>query len=40
MLVHGLQGFQGASIWVPRPAALKPNPTYLAERFQTFEQAG
>lgn len=40
MLVHGLQGFQGATLVVPRAAKLKPNREFLAERYERFERAG
>jgi putative restriction endonuclease len=39
MLQHGLQGFQGASIHVPRYAELKPDPARLAERYNSFRKA-
>jgi putative restriction endonuclease len=40
MLKHGLQGFQGELITVPRRAALQPNRDFLAERFDLFRKAG
>jgi putative restriction endonuclease len=40
MLRHGLQGFQGAKILVPRADTLRPNPDYLAERYYLFRKAG
>lgn len=40
MLRHGLQGLSGQRILTPRNAALQPNPEFLAERFQLFEEAG
>ncbi len=39
MLKHGLQGFQGTKILVPRAETLKPNPDYLAERYELFRKA-
>lgn len=39
MLLHGLQGFQGRHIHVPRPDHLKPNRDFLAERFDLFRRA-
>jgi len=36
MLLHGLQGFQGAKISTPKSSQLKPNPAFLEERFQIF----
>jgi putative restriction endonuclease len=39
MLKHGLQGFQGASITVPRSAPLQPNREFLEERFALFRKA-
>ena len=40
MLVHGLQGFQGAKISVPRRAELQPNREFVAERYEMFRKAG
>ena len=40
MLVHGLQGFQGAEISIPTRKTLQPNREFLAERFELFRQAG
>ncbi len=39
MLVHGLQGFQGATLLVPRAERLQPNRDFLAERFEQFQTA-
>lgn len=39
MLRHGLQGFEGATIRVPSTVGLRPNPEYLAERFEIFRRA-
>lgn len=39
MLLHGLQGFHGATIQVPRSDELKPNREFLAERFDLFRRA-
>jgi putative restriction endonuclease len=40
MLLHGLQGFQGQSITVPRRTTLHPNPEFLAERYERFRKVG
>jgi putative restriction endonuclease len=40
MLRHGLQGFQGARIRVPRPGDLRPSTEFLAERYELFRKAG
>ncbi len=40
MLVHGLQGFQGTTIHVPRAENQRPNPDFLAERYEMFRRAG
>lgn len=39
MLQHGLQGFHGLSIGVPRNDLLKPNRDFLAERYEIFRSA-
>ena len=39
MLQHGLQGFQGRRIHVPRAGHLKPNRDFLAERYVLFRRA-
>ena len=39
MLKHGLQGFQGSRILVPRRELLKPNPEFLEERYELFRKA-
>ncbi len=39
MLQHGLQGFQGRRIHVPRADHLKPNRDLLAERYTLFRRA-
>ena len=39
MLQHGLQGFQGRRIHVPRADHLKPNRDFLAERYVLFRRA-
>lgn len=39
MLRHGLQGFHGLQIHVPRPADLRPSPELLAMRFELFTKA-
>lgn len=40
MLRHGLQGFQGSRLAVPRRAEQRPNPEFLAERYELFRKAG
>jgi putative restriction endonuclease len=40
MLRHGLQGFQGVRIRVPRPDDLRPSTKFLAERYELFRKAG
>jgi putative restriction endonuclease len=40
MLRHGLQGFHGGRIHVPRPAEQRPSESFLAERFELFQKAG
>ncbi|MGH2757949.1 MAG: HNH endonuclease [Actinomycetota bacterium] len=40
MLVHGLQGFQGATLLVPRMERLRPIREFLAERYERFRAAG
>src|SRR5262245_41707411 len=40
MLQHGLQGFQGRMIHVPRIDHLRPNRDFLAERYELFRKAG
>jgi putative restriction endonuclease len=39
MLLHGLQGFQGALLHVPRRDDLRPNREFLAERYELFRAA-
>lgn len=39
MLIHGLQGFHGSRLHVPRQAAWKPNVRLLEERYNRFRQA-
>jgi putative restriction endonuclease len=39
MLVHGLQGFQGARILIPRATDERPSPEFLAERYELFRKA-
>ena len=36
MLVHGLQGFHGVSLWVPEREASKPDRTLLEQRYGVF----
>ncbi len=40
MLTHGLQGFQGQRIIVPRAHADRPSADFLAERYTDFRKAG
>jgi putative restriction endonuclease len=39
MLRHGLQDLQGERLHVPRRLTDRPNPDYLAERFDRFRAA-
>ena len=39
MLEHGLQGFHGALLTVPRADTLRPNRDFLAERYELFKKA-
>ena len=39
MLVHGLQGFQGSRLFVPRREEHQPNRDFLAERYEQFRKA-
>lgn len=39
MLKHGLQGFHGQHIMVPRPQQQKPDPEALEERYELFKAA-
>jgi putative restriction endonuclease len=39
-LQHGLLGFQGKTIVVPHQPAARPNPDFLAERYELFRKAG
>ncbi len=40
MLKHGLQGFQGKRIMIPRHPSLHPKLEFLEERYAIFKQAG
>lgn len=40
MLRHGLQGFQGKVVEVPRSPNLRPNRDFLAERYELFRKVG
>ena len=40
MLVHGIQGFHGEKISVPRSADLRPRSEFLEERYDMFRAAG
>ncbi len=39
MLVHGLQGFHGSRLIVPRRERWRPDPRLLEERYERFRQA-
>lgn len=39
MLIHGLQGFHGARLSVPRSKTLQPNTDFLEERYELFRSA-
>jgi putative restriction endonuclease len=39
MLLHGMQGFHGRRIHVPRPARLQPSREFLEERYALFRQS-
>ena len=39
MLIHGLQGWDGKTLRVPRMAALRPDPSRLDERYRLFRAA-
>ena len=40
MLIHGLQGFHGTSLLLPRVRTLRPDPVLLEARSERFRQAG
>lgn len=40
MLVHGLQGFHGAGLQIPRNSAQRPDAVFLEERYELFRAAG
>ncbi len=40
MLIHGLQGFHGGHLTVPRANSLKPHRGFLEERYELFRRAG
>lgn len=40
MLIHGLQGFHGSRLLVPRPRSLQPDRQLLEERYARFQQLG
>ena len=40
MLEHGLRGFHGAAISIPREAQLRPNAEFVTERYALFLAAG
>lgn len=40
MLLHGLQGFHGATLTVPRKATLRPDPDVLPQRYELFRSVG
>jgi putative restriction endonuclease len=40
MLVHGIQGFDGATLCVPKSAAFHPDRDRVAERYEEFRRVG
>lgn len=40
MLVHGLQGFHGSTLTVPRKTNLRPDPQLLETRYELFRSVG
>jgi hypothetical protein len=38
MLIHGLQGFHGAELFVPRSVAARPDRALLELRFARFTE--
>lgn len=40
MLVHGIQGFHGEKLHLPRSAEERPAPEFLEERYELFRAAG
>ncbi len=40
LLQHGLKGFNGQALRVPRVPGLRPNPAFLEERYEVFRKAG
>ena len=38
MLMHGLQGFYGKALLLPKKDALKSNPAFLEVRYASFER--
>jgi putative restriction endonuclease len=40
MLVHGLQGFHGSTLTIPRRLAWQPNPGFLEQRYELFRDTG
>ena len=40
MLKHGLQGMDGTKIILPHNNNLRPNRTFLSNRFDLFRKAG
>jgi putative restriction endonuclease len=39
MLRHGLQGFHGKPVWLPRHPENRPNIAFIAERYELFRKA-
>jgi putative restriction endonuclease len=39
MLLHGLQGFHGATIHIPKSESKRPNREFLAERYELFRKS-
>lgn len=40
MLIHGLQGFHGRTLHIPRNVDQRPNVEFLEERYEVFQAAG
>ena len=40
MLIHGLQGWNGKALRVPRQQMLRPDPVRLQERYEIFQADG
>jgi putative restriction endonuclease len=40
MLIHGLQGFDGQRLILPKRTEQRPNVEFVAQRYELFRQAG